>query len=1356
MSRPTPFSKADADAAKQTQRELAHYLALHQAGDVVQAAAGYQAILQRDPECVDALHFLGVATFTQGELTQAEALYRRAITLRPNAAQFHYHLALLQHQKGDHQAALTSYRQTLTLDPRHGNALENIAVLLSKQKQHNESLVYLESALQLSPNSAQLWSNAAELLRAAEQLSRAEESARRAIQVDPNYATAYFNLAVILYKQGEVAESTQSARRAHDLVPDNAAWHSTLLHSLLYQDIDPKIIFAEHRRFAELHETASIDPRHWQNISDPQRRLRVGLVSPDLHQHSVAFFLESILKHYDKEQFDILAYSDNVTHDAITTRLRAYVSAWHDTANLNNTALATLIESEHIDILVDLAGHSHGNRQMVFAKKPAPVQLAYLGYPATTGLRSMDFRLTDAFADPPGMTEILHSETLLRLQPHFLCYQPPLDNPACNALPATRNGYITFGSFNNLAKVTPATLSNWASILDAVPNSRLIVKALAVSSPEMSARWREKLVAAGIAANRVTLIGYVESHREFLQLYHEVDIALDTFPYHGTTTTCDALWMGVPVITRAGDSHVSRVGVSLLNAVGLSECITDSAASYIAKATELASDLGRLATLRSDLRNTMSNSKLMDGLHHAQQMEQALRTAWQHWCAKQQPQFFSTHRTDGANSAMELTLPGHIQICVPPSIGDLTTYILMEQSDWFEPEIEFVRRFCRPGYRVVDVGAGYGVYALSAANPVGSRGHVTALETDPAKRCMLEESKRTNSFKQLDVATPATMSTDDTETVIDWLATLNSIAATRCDILRIDADIDALQFATASGPWLTTHSPLIMAFSQHKDTTPTKLIDAYAALGYGAYVLIPGLQQLSAYCDELSDPYRVNLFFAKPELATKLRQDGWLTQLLERDELGTLSPAATLAWHEHLARLPFSPAFSGLWNKTLTQRHTIPGWNTYTTALNYYVIAHSANTPDDKRIAWLSASIEALAEAIAIRSSAARLQTLARVSAELGLRRLAVQTLLALQQQFAGETTPDVTEPFLPVSSAAEMTTVEDSIGRWCLTSILEQHEKLANFSSYFADNDTFVLYRSLANSKLLSTELTRRYQLMGERFGVAIDTRVETAVSAPRKPKVAVLYQLAHSGGTTVSRALGCMSGHVLLSEINPCASVTDPLQQAAQWYDLVSPRELDNYRNKQQLNYRQTIELICNRAEQRKKQVILRDWSYIDFTPLPFAQVPRFQLSQRDCLGAKFELRETALVRHPLDMLLAADNGKLCQDAASLRRYLRGLRLFARQAADVGFCRFEDFCADPSRTLREVCDALDLHFDASFAVRYTSYTAVTDINVDQASLNNNQRSVRPPVTHALASLLRGNEDYMETVDILGYKSDV
>ena len=1361
MSRPTMSSKSDVSAAETTQRELARYVALHQAGDLAQAAAGYKALLQRDPLCADALHLLGVAAFAQGQLEQAESLYRQAISIQPDAAQFHYHLALLQHQMGDNAAAIRTYQHTVTLAPNHSKALENLAVLLTTQKRHNESLAYLERALRLSPSSAQLWANAAELLRATGQLALAEDYARRAIAIDPSHATAHFNLAVILYKQGEIVAATGSARRAHELAPMNAAWHSTFLHSLLYQDIDPKIIFRAHREFGELHERAHDENRPWPNDPNPQRRLRIGFISPDLHQHSVAFFLESVFKYHNAEQIEFVAYSDAVQLDAVSARLRSHVSAWHDTRTLDDAALTALIGSHAIDILVDLAGHSTGNRQAVFGNRAAPVQISYLGYPATTGLRSMDFRLTDAFADPPGMTEHLHSETLLRLQPHFLCYHPALDGPPCNSLPATRNGYVTFGSFNNLAKVTQATLSNWAHILNAVPNSRLIVKALAVSSGEITARWRDKLQSAGIAADRVTFIGYVEDSQDFLRLYHQVDIALDTFPYHGTTTTCDALWMGIPVVTRAGKSHAPRVGVSLLNAANLGECITDSAESYIAKAIAIAGDLDHLTTLRKSLRETMSNSPLTDGRHHAQQMEQAMRAAWQHWCDKQKSlehdtQFISTHRTDGANSAMELTLPGHIQICVPPTIGDLTTYILMEQGDWFEPEIEFVRKFCRPGYQVVDVGAGYGVYALSAVSPVGSRGHVTAFEIDPAKRSMLEESKRTNSFKQLDVVAPVMTSKDETEAVIDWLMTLNTIAPKGCNFLRVDADIDALQFATTSGPWLATHSPLIMAFCQHKDITPTKLIEAFAALGYGAYVLIPGLQQLSANCDELSDPFRVNLFFAKPELATKLRQDGWLTQLSEREELGTLSPVAALAWHEHIARLPFSPAFAVWWNKTLTQRHTIPGWDIYTTALNYYVIAHSANTPDDKRIAWLSASLAALAEAIATHGSASRLQSLARVSAELGLRRLAVQTLATLQQQFAGDTTPDVSEPFLPVNSAAEMTTVEDSVGQWCLASIIDQHEKLANFSSYFADNDTFLLYRNLANSQLLSANLKRRYQLMGERFGISTETRTENPLSAPRKPKIAVLYQLAHSGGTTVSRALGCMSGSVLLSEVNPCASVTDPLQQAAQWYDLVSPRELDNYRNKQQLNYRQTIELICNRAEQRNKQVILRDWSYIDFTPLPFAQVPRFQFSQRDCLAADFELHETALVRHPLDMLLAADNGKLCQDAMSLRRYLRGMKLFARQANDVGFWRFEEFCADPARILRELCDALKLHFDASFAVRYTSYSAVTDISVDQASLSNNQRAVRPPVTHALATLLRGSEDYMETVDILGYKSDV
>jgi predicted O-linked N-acetylglucosamine transferase (SPINDLY family) len=293
---------------------------------------------------------------------------------------------------------------------------------------------------------------------------------------------------------------------------------------------------------------------------------------------------------------------------------------------------ADLIRADEIDVLVDLAGHSNGNRLMVFARKPAPVQVTYLGYPGTTGLSAIDYRITDAFADPPGMTEGHHSEKLIRLAGCAWCYGPDSQNVPSES-PATQSGVVTFGCFNNLAKVNDRTLGLWARILDAVPGSRLLLKSIGFLSMDARRRVRESLCSqSGIGEERLDIRGPEDSHESHLALYREMDIALDTFPYHGTTTTCEALWMGVPVVTLAGRTHVSRVGVSLLTNVGLPELIAESEDDYVRMAVELARDVERLVSYRSNLRDGMLGSQLLDAPSFAREIEGAFRQMWTSWC----------------------------------------------------------------------------------------------------------------------------------------------------------------------------------------------------------------------------------------------------------------------------------------------------------------------------------------------------------------------------------------------------------------------------------------------------------------------------------------------------------------------------------------------------------------------------------------------------------------------------------------------------------------------------------------------------------------------------------------------------
>jgi predicted O-linked N-acetylglucosamine transferase (SPINDLY family) len=433
-----------------------------------------------------------------------------------------------------------------------------------------------------------------------------------------------------LKDMGLLDESIAELRTALRLQPSYLDAHSNLLYTLhCHPGEEPASIFAEHvawgRRYGD-PLAGAIRPHG--NERAPERRLRIGYVSPDFRSHVVGLFMLPILEAHDPAGFEVLCYGSGRAQDATTGRIRER-AAWRDIVGLGDAEAAELIRRDAVDLLVDLTGHTAGHRLLLFARKPAPVQVTYLGYPGTTGLAAMDYRITDAHADPPGLTDRLYTETLVRLPDTAWCYAPPPDAPAVGRGPAADGRALTFGSFNNLAKLTGTMLGLWAEILRAVPGSRLLLKNAGFGSATARQRVRAALAAEGIEPKRVELRGPVLTPAGHLAAYAGVDIALDTYPYHGTTTTCEALYMGVPVVSLAGQTHVSRVGASLLANVGLTELVASSPDEYVQRAVGLARDGRRLSALRGSLRGLLERSALMDAGRFTRHLEQAYRDMWQ-------------------------------------------------------------------------------------------------------------------------------------------------------------------------------------------------------------------------------------------------------------------------------------------------------------------------------------------------------------------------------------------------------------------------------------------------------------------------------------------------------------------------------------------------------------------------------------------------------------------------------------------------------------------------------------------------------------------------------------------------------
>ncbi len=442
---------------------------------------------------------------------------------------------------------------------------------------------------------------------------------REALRRDPTLPEPWVELGNLWKRLGEVQRAIVCYRQALKAAPGCVAAQDNLLFSLLFSDrVTPEQIAQAHREWGRRWLGGGVPPQLL-----PGTRLRGGYLSPDLREHSVASFLEPLLRHHDRQRFEIVCYQCNQEEDAVTARLKGYADRWRSIAHLSDDAAEAIIRQDRLQLLVELAGHTADNRLRLLARRPAPLQVTWLGYPHATGLDAIGYRLSDAIADPPATADHLESERLLRLPPPFLCYQPPADSPEPGPPPAARTGQVTFGCFNRIDKASPATLALWRELLAQAPTAILALKSEVFADPAATERF---ITRSGLPADRLRLLERTPDRSSHLALYNRIDIALDTFPYNGTTTTCEALWMGVPVITLAGGHHAARVGKTLLEAVGLGDLVADTAEGYLHRAAALTQDLNGLTQLRQRLRATMESSLLCDAERFTRNMEDAYRS----------------------------------------------------------------------------------------------------------------------------------------------------------------------------------------------------------------------------------------------------------------------------------------------------------------------------------------------------------------------------------------------------------------------------------------------------------------------------------------------------------------------------------------------------------------------------------------------------------------------------------------------------------------------------------------------------------------------------------------------------------
>ena len=523
-------------------------------------------------------------------------------------------------QSGRWQEAAEAYAQLVSAGKSEYRLHYNYGTVLMTLSRFHEGRDQLNQALLNCPDSLEAMNNVAGAHLKVGDPCAAEETCRQILALDPHYHYAWSNLGVALTLQGRLTEAVQALQRTLDLQPEDRIARDNLLLMLNNLATDGEELGRAHRLLC-----ANIPAKPRKPLPEIRdRRIRVGYLSNDFKSHSVAYFMAAIVGTHDRNTFEVFCYSTTPSPDWMTKNFVRMAEHFVDLSTCTDVEAAAHIEADRVDLLVDLGGHTEGNRLGIFALRPAPVQATYLGYPATTGCSFIDYRIIDALTDPPG-SESHATETLIRLPPPFLCYYPHVNFPPTAPLPALANGYITFGSFNQSPKISEDTLDLWSAVLRVVPSACLLLKSKNFTDTQVQTQFRERFQARGVDGARIDFAGHIMSVQGHLSEYGRIDIALDTFPYNGTTTTCEALWMGVPVVTLVGDLHAARVGYTILSAVGLDGMAAATAEAYVALAGAFAEDLDQLSLLRGRLQRTIGTSSLCDRFRFTKGLEEAYR-----------------------------------------------------------------------------------------------------------------------------------------------------------------------------------------------------------------------------------------------------------------------------------------------------------------------------------------------------------------------------------------------------------------------------------------------------------------------------------------------------------------------------------------------------------------------------------------------------------------------------------------------------------------------------------------------------------------------------------------------------------
>ncbi|HYW36331.1 MAG TPA: FkbM family methyltransferase, partial [Balneolaceae bacterium] len=981
---------------------------------------------------------LGAIYRTQAKLKEALDCFLRAADIEPDNKEITYHLAEIYRDNGRLDKSLELFESIIDTDEKNFSAYISIAEILIKKQEFDEAEKYLNLILEEDEENISANTLLTHLCRQKGNYERALEICEKVLQKEPT-SIVRLGYAVCLQELGEFDRAEQNYLQVLKDNPDKYHALSDYLMSMHYNPEKSKQeIFEAHKKWDEHFAPEERPERPEPSEKKRDKKLRIGLLSGGFRRHPVGYMITGGLERLPSDEFDIYCYATNNQYDDLTERIFAASDQWRSVVEYKDQIIAQMIREDEIDILLEMSGHADNNRLRTVAMEPTPVIVKWVGgLFNTTGLKSVDFLITDRYETPAGEEEF-YTEKLVRLPHDYISYLPPHYAPDVTAPPVKENEYITFGCFNNPTKINEQILSHWAVIMNRLPDSRLMLKSKQYETSALKKRVIEKLSKSGISKDRLIFKGQTP-HRDHLSKYSQIDIALDPWPYSGGLTTCEALWMGVPVITKPGPTFAGRHAKTHLTNAGFSEWVVDTWQEYIETSVSLAEDWERLEELRFAMREQVNNSPLCDGRRFGAHLSEALHKIWNQWVdgyesgnenwqehidvkalsekeikdktdrsraknEKHNPEQeyedvetaadnIASIRTEAistkSNGQIFEKLPNinvngkdhsvnrpqilqaeekpdtfkietvdSVKVCTPPNFELLTPYVLLEQEQWFEPELDFVREYLKPGMNAIDVGAGFGAYALPMASLIGKEGDLYAFEPGLSARRHLEKSKIENNLENMHVFgravadqtdqaklkiadTPELNKLDENGKIEVPQTTLDAwwqfVGETAVDFIKLDVNGAESRVISGADRLLSDQSPVILlAVGEGGMESKQEAEKELKEYGYKFYEYIPRLKLLAVHDPQQEiDPYLMNLIAIKKDRIREFQKSGWIY-----DKNIEVEEPKKGSWRRFLQDLPWTDSIFSEWERHanhLQQRD-------YLRALDYLCLAEELDS----------------------------------------------------------------------------------------------------------------------------------------------------------------------------------------------------------------------------------------------------------------------------------------------------------------------------------------------------------------------------------------------------------------------------